>query len=216
MGPSFRCCLLLLALAASTAALAQTSIRTESIRPSPPSAGAATAEQSAQAAEKPSAHLRKAAAAVEIVTDLTRLPPAVAGMREQLLAAGRSGDLEKLAALMRTSAVAPVFTFGDDKDPVAFWKSNYPDSDGIEVLSILVAILETGFVRADAGTPQEMYVWPYFVGTPLKELSPAQKVELFRIVTGADYRDMADFGAYAFYRVGIAPDGAWHFFVAGD
>ena len=47
-------------------------------------------------------------------------------------------------------------------------------------------------------------------------LTPQQKVELFRIVTGADYKDMLALGVYSFYRVGIGPDGAWHFFVAGD
>ena len=44
----------------------------------------------------------------------------------------------------------------------------------------------------------------------------AQKIELFRIVTGADYKDMLAFGVYAFYRLGIGPDGTWQFFVAGD
>jgi hypothetical protein len=51
---------------------------------------------------------------------------------------------------------------------------------------------------------------------PLRRLTPEQKVELFRIVTGSDYKKMKEFGAYIFYRVGIAPDGTWHFFVAGD
>ena len=59
-------------------------------------------------------------------------------------------------------------------------------------------------------------VWPYFVGMSLGALTPQQKVELFRIVTGADYKDMLALGVYSFYRVGIGPDGAWHFFVAGD
>jgi hypothetical protein len=35
-------------------------------------------------------------------------------------------------------------------------------------------------------------------------------------VTGSDWREMLDFGAYIFFRVGISPDGVWHFFVAGD
>jgi hypothetical protein len=39
---------------------------------------------------------------------------------------------------------------------------------------------------------------------------------LFRIITGADYKDMVEFGVYSFYRLGIAPDGTWQFFVAGD
>jgi len=128
--------------------------------------------------------------------------------------AARSGDLQQLAALMNDST--PIFSFTDDKDPVAFWKANYPDSDGIEVLSILTMILEAGYVRVDQGTPQEMYVWPYFVRMSLSALTPQQKVELFRIVTGADYKDMMKLGAYAFYRLGISPDGTWQFFVTGD
>ena len=51
---------------------------------------------------------------------------------------------------------------------------------------------------------------------PLDASTPEQKVELFRIVTGADYKDMIEFGAYSFYRVGIGPDGVWQFFVSGD
>ena len=52
---------------------------------------------------------------------------------------------------------------------------------------------------------QEIYLWPYFARIPLEALTPEQKVELFRIVTGADYKDMVEFGAYSFYRLGIAP-----------
>jgi hypothetical protein len=213
-------CLLALALVAGTAAHAQSTIRTESIRPPAqpalPAQQAAPTAPTAQAADKPSARLAPATAAPEIVTDLSRLPPAVARTRERILAAARTGELQKLKELMLASPEMPLFSFTQEQDPVAFWRENYPDSEGIEVLSILVTILETGFVRVDEGTPLEMYVWPYFARMSLKTLSPPQKVELFRIVTGADYKDMADFGAYAFYRLGIGPDGTWYFFVAGD
>jgi hypothetical protein len=150
----------------------------------------------------------------EIITDLSRLPAPVARTRERILAAARSGDLQQLAALMNETM--PIFSFTEEKDPIAFWKATYPDSDGIEALSILTTILETGFVHVDEGTPHEMYVWPYFVRMSLTALTPPQKVELFRIVTGADYKDMLAFGVYAFYRLGIGPDGTWQFFVAGD
>jgi hypothetical protein len=142
------------------------------------------------------------------------LPAPVARTRERILAAARSGDLKQLAALVNEAM--PVFSFTDEKDPIAFWKANYPDSDGVEVLSILTMIFELGFVRVDEGTQHEMYVWPYFVRMSLTALTPQQKVELFRIVTGADYKDMLAFGVYSFYRLGIGPDGSWHFFVAGD
>jgi hypothetical protein len=152
----------------------------------------------------------------EIVTDPARLPPAVARTRERILAAARSGELMKLFAVMKEAPALPVFSFSEDSDPVSFWKTNYPDSDGVEALSILVNVLETAFVHVDVGTPQEIYLWPYFARIPLKALTPQQRVELFRIVTGADYKDMVEFGVYSFYRIGIAPDGTWQFFVAGD
>ena len=164
----------------------------------------------------PSALTRAQAAPPEIVTDLTRLPAPVARTRARILEAARSGDVETLAAVMQSGETMPIFTFGDEKNPLIYWRANYPDSGGVEVLAILINILEAGFVRIDPGTPQEMYVWPYFAFTPLKTLTPAQKVALFRIVTGADYKEMNEFGAYIFYRLGIAPDGTWHFFVSGD
>jgi hypothetical protein len=204
---------LVLALLASVGALAQ-SIRTETIKPAPPPAAVEPAQRGAAEKGKPNGRFTPSTTPPEIITDLSRLPAAVARTRDRILATARTGDLQKLAALMNESK--PIFSFTDDKDPVAFWKANYPDSDGIEALSILISILETGFVRVDEGTAQDMYVWPYFVRMPLKTLTAPQKVELFRIITGADYKDMIAFGAYAFYRLGIGPDGTWHFFVAGD
>ena len=114
------------------------------------------------------------------------------------------------------SAIQNVFSPGDEKDPLAYWKANYPDSEGLEVLAILTEVLEAPLVHVDKGTPQDMYLWPYFARMQLKDLTPEQKVGLFRLVTGTDYRDMLEFGAYNFYRLGIAPDGTWHFFVTGD
>jgi hypothetical protein len=152
----------------------------------------------------------------EVITNTARLPPAVARTRERILAAARSGDLVKLFAVMKEAPTLPVFSFSEDSDPVTFWKTNYPDSEGVEALSILINVLETAFVHVDAGTPQEIYLWPYFARFPLKSLTPQQRVELFRIVTGADYKDMVEFGVYSFYRIGISPDGTWQFFVSGD
>jgi hypothetical protein len=151
-----------------------------------------------------------------IITDLASLPPAVGRTRKRIMAAARTGDLQQIVAAMEMSDPMPVFSFTQDKAPIVFWKTTYPDSGGIEVLAILLAVLEAGFVHVDQGTLQETYVWPYFARMPLKALTPQQKVELFRIVTGADYKDMVEFGAYSFYRLGIAPDGTWMFFVAGD
>ena len=207
--------LFVLTLAASAVMLAPSDARSEPLT-SPPTASPLLVQQTPAADDKRTGHVIPMAPSPvpEIVTDLSRLPPPVARTRARILAAARSGELQQLADLMNETA--PIFSFTDDKDPVAFWKAVYPDSDGVEALSILITILETGFVQVDAGTPHEMYVWPYFVRMSLPALTPTQKVELFRIVTGADYKDMLAFGVYAFYRLGIGPDGTWQLFVAGD
>jgi len=152
----------------------------------------------------------------DVLTDLKALPAPVARMRARIIEAARTGDLDKLVTVMQTNETLPIFSFANERDPVSYWRTNYPESGGLEVLSILLEILDMGFVHVDAGTPQDMYVWPYFAYVPLKDLTPPQKVELFKIVTGSDYRAMQDFGAYVFYRLGIAPDGTWHFFVSGQ
>ena len=208
--------LFVLTLAASGVMLAPSDARSEPLK-SLPTAPPLLVQQAPAADDKRTGHVSPLASSSpvpEIITDLSRLPPPVARTRARILAAARSGELQQLADLMNETT--PIFSFTDDKDPVAFWKAVYPDSDGVEALSILITILETGFVQVDAGTPHEMYVWPYFVRMSLPALTSAQKVELFRIVTGADYKDMLAFGVYAFYRLGIGPDGTWQFFVAGD
>lgn len=190
-------------------ALAQNKVRTETIPVKPPAA----AKPSSNAA-KPDA--RKDLPVPEVISDLSRLPAPVERMRMRILEAARSGDPERVVTVMQSNELMPIFSFGSEKDPLAFWKANFPETEGVEVLGILLNILEAPFVHADRGTAQEMFIWPYFARYPAAKLTAEQKVELFRILTGTDWRDMQDFGAYVFYRVGIAPDGTWHFFVAGD
>ncbi|WP_319531644.1 hypothetical protein [uncultured Cohaesibacter sp.] len=80
----------------------------------------------------------------------------------------------------------------------------------------MAEVLESGFVHVGEGTPQEMYVWPYLAHYPFSALTKPQKVELFRLITSVDVDDMQAIGQYYFYRLGIAPDGTWHYFIAGE
>jgi hypothetical protein len=208
-----------LALAASAAAFAQTRVKTQVVRPSaPPAVSQQEPDPPAITGTIPAAKTAPAAAASipEVVSDLSQLPAPVARTRERILAAARSGELGRVVAVMQSSETLPIFSLGSSQDPITYWRSNYPDSDGVEILATLIDILETPAVHVDAGTPQEMYVWPYFARITLKTLTPAQKVELFKIVTGSDYKDMLAAGDYNFFRVGIGSDGSWRFFVTGN
>ncbi len=153
----------------------------------------------------------------EVIHNLDRLPEPVRRMHRLILEATRSGDIEKLRPLIGTGEGATQLSFGGvDGDPVDFLKELSGDAEGHEILAILEEVLGAGFVHLDAGTPNELYVWPYFFAIPLDRLTAPQRVELFKIVTAGDYEDMKAFGSYIFYRVGIDPDGHWAFFVAGD
>jgi hypothetical protein len=216
---------LFLTASGSGSVLAQSKVRTETIRPpagatvSPPATQfvAPGQDDSATAAGGllPPA-LTKPAAGPEIAGAAAHLPPAVARTRERILAAARTGDLQALLAVMKADGGMPAFSHTQKQDPAAYWKESYPDSEGVEILSILITLLETEPVRLDAGTPQEMYVWPYFARLPLLSLTPAQKVELFRVVTGSDYKDMLERGRYVFYQVGVGADGIWRYFIASE
>jgi len=209
-----------IAMVAGADAFAQTRVKTQIVRPGQ---GGVVVEKDldspAVTGTVPAVKTQPAAApasAPEIITDLAQLPAPVARMRERILAAARSGDLAKLVVVMQSSETLPIFAQSTGQDPISYWKTNYPDSDGVEILAMLIDILEAGFVHVEDGTPQEMYVWPYFARLPLKTLTAEQKVELFKIVTGSDYRDMLRTGSYNFFRVGIARDGSWRFFVTGQ
>ena len=153
----------------------------------------------------------------QVLHDLDALPAPVRRIREQLIAAAKSGDIERLRPIFEANETPPIITLGDKpKDPIAFWKEVSGDGEGREILAILLDILDAGYVHTDAGTPRELYVWPYFYRYPIDKLTPEQIVELLRIVTGPDFNQMKEMGGYVFYRLGVGPDGTWHFFVAGE
>ncbi|MDZ5696254.1 cytoplasmic protein [Chelativorans sp. M5D2P16] len=166
-------------------------------------------------AARPDTRLDKALP--EVIYDLDRLPEPVRRMRARIIEACRSGDLEQLRPYLGSGAEATRLSLGPlEGDPIEFLREISGDEEGQEILAILLEVLESGFVRLNAGTDYELYVWPYFFALPLDSLTSRQRVELFTVVTAGDYEDMKDFGAYIFYRAAITPDGRWQFFVAGD
>ncbi|MEM5472153.1 hypothetical protein WNZ14_10495 [Hoeflea sp. AS60] len=173
--------------------------------------------QSQSEDSNPDAAVVEDQAPADIITDLSQLPEPARRMRELILEAAATGDPEKLRALLGTGPNATQLAFSQiDADAVEYLRTISGDGEGQEILAILIDLLNTGFVRIDAGGPNETFVWPYFVALPLDSLTAPQKVELLRLVTAGDVEDMKAYGAYNFYRVGISPDGEWRFFMAGD
>lgn len=145
------------------------------------------------------------------------LPAPVRETRDKLVAAAKTGDLAAIAGLIKAMPTPPTLTSLDDgSDPAEVLAAQSGDAEGREILAILLDVLDAGWVRMGEGTADDRYVWPYFAQYPVEKLTGPQMVELYRIITAADFEEMQNAGAYVFYRVEIGADGRWQVFQAGE
>ncbi len=170
----------------------------------------------AQQAQTPPRPTPRPPASVDLLPDNEDLRERVGSMREKLILAAKSGNIERLGIVFQTNETMPVFSRGGERDPIAFWKQASGDGNGHEILAILLNILDLPPALINKGTPQEMYVWPYLAHVPLENLTPQQSVDLYRLMTAQDVRDMRTLNAWVFWRLGIGPDGTLHYFLAGE
>jgi hypothetical protein len=160
---------------------------------------------------------RPAAPEVRYGTD--RLPGPVQEMREAILSAVRAGRIEELRHAWELNELKPdlgvTLIHGD---PIAHWKRISGDGEGREILAALGEILDAGYVALPLGRDLEnnrVYIWPYFAEVALDKLTPAQEVELLRLVSPAALKDMRSAGKYTHWRIAIGADGTWHSFRRG-
>lgn len=148
----------------------------------------------------------------EVLYDLDLLPERVAEMRQAILEAARSGELDAMVPVLQSNELMPLLAERRVEDPVAFFKESSADGSGRDILAAMIDILEAGYVKTEvAGT--ETYIWPYFAVYPIPALTPAQEVELYRIASPAEVAAMKAARRYLHYSIGIGPEGTWHYFV---
>ncbi|WP_310621034.1 hypothetical protein [Flexibacterium corallicola] len=148
------------------------------------------------------------------ISALEEIPRAVQETRNRLLDIARSGKIENLRPLLTEHST--LLNYEEISDPIAYLRENSGDGQGFETLAILQDILEAEGTLLHAGQENEAYVWPYFSQVSLNELSAKEMVSLLRVITSSEYYEMLDYGAWTFFRLGIAPDGTLLYFVAGD
>lgn len=143
------------------------------------------------------------------------LPAPVREMREAILEAVRSGRIEELRYAFELNELRPELDVKPVGDPVKHWKEVSADGEGREILAVLGELLDSGYVALPLGRDVEnnkVYVWPYFAELPLAHLTPAQEVELLRLVPAAAAKAMRAKGRYTHWRLAIGADGTWHSF----
>jgi hypothetical protein len=140
----------------------------------------------------------------ETVAEPVGLPPEVAETHAALLAAAQSGDYEQLRPLIPEELS---YTFGvpSEGGPIEHWQQVEADS-GESPIAILARVLELPYTLS-SGT----YVWPFAFDKQEDELTDYERDLL------GDLAAYSGAGSgYLGWRAGIAPDGTWQFFIAGD
>lgn len=151
------------------------------------------------------------ATGVELPVPAEGLPPAVADTRDALIEAASSCSLAQLVDIagddLRTS-------FGDDAgvQNLVMW-----EDDGNGELDTLLKLLDMSYAVMELEGQPSIYVWPAAFAHDFWNDIPADQLEeLLALYTEAELEEMAFFGSYAGWRIGIDEDGRWLFFIAGD
>lgn len=143
------------------------------------------------------------------------LPPNVVDMREQILAAVHAGNVAELKGAIEWNEIPPDFGAPAKDDPIAFWKRASADGEGREVLAVLANLLALPPARLALGKDPEnthVYVWPYLAELPLDSLTPAEQVDLYRLMPVASAKAARAAKRWTWWRLAIGADGTWHTF----
>lgn len=173
-------------------------------------------------------------------TDIAALPDRVAIMRERILEAVDSGEIEKLRPAVERNEMMPLFGEPENRprkfsQAIDFFRTWSHDGKGKEVLFLLGNILNAPWVKIVRGKTV-IYAWPaiaydkeaasdaarmaglwaYVRFNAMLKLSSAQKSAETTPGPQAKQADNGDAGALLRHvlRVEIGEDGTWHYFAA--
>jgi hypothetical protein len=171
------------------------------------------------AAESTETKTERAKALPKTGETVVPLPSPVEEMRQAILAATHSGKIEDLRVPLDWNELRPEVNAGKDEDPIAHWKKMSRDGEGREVLAALANILQLRPAELPLGKDLEnniVYVWPYLAETKLDALTPAQEVDLLRLVPPEQAKLMRAKKKWSWWRLTIGADGTWHAFKKMD
>lgn len=140
------------------------------------------------------------------------LPSPVSELRREIVRQAVTCDYEDLEWLaIRDGGDDFTFSFGGGQSPAAFWHRQ--EEERGQPMRFLVELLDRPYGELDDGT----YVWPSaFAYDSWADVPTDHRWPLRPLYDSEDFEGFAEFGAYIGYRVGIAPDGDWLYFVRGD
>lgn len=145
------------------------------------------------------------------------LPEPVGATRLAIFEAAMACDFPALVALSDAGDLPFETTFGGS-GPEYFWEA---ELRGEPILQTLVEHLNLPFAAAEDGSGATYYAWPsafIHLTSPHGDGIPAGEYEaLLELYTVEDLEEMFEtIGGYTGWRLIIAGDGEWLFFIAGD
>ncbi|ULO22824.1 hypothetical protein [Methylocystis sp. SB2] len=153
------------------------------------------------------------------IRDLALLPAPVARIRDKILAATETGDIEALRIPIDWNETRPLFAksgaFKAGTDPIEILKTLSFDRKGQETISLIRSILAQPFVKIVRG-PTTLYEWPAFARHPQAAANEDEARARWRCVRFADLISSNAEGKPRATRIGIGSDGVWHYFWSED
>lgn len=143
------------------------------------------------------------------------LPVPVEEMRQAILSATHTGEIDDLREPLDWNEIKPELAAPTGEDPIQHWKKTSADGKGREILAALSGILTLHPAELPLGQDLEnniIYVWPYLAEMQLDKLTPPQEVELIRLVGPAEAKTMREKKKWTWWRLTIGADGTWHSF----
>lgn len=142
---------------------------------------------------------------------LAQLPPPVAEMRQAILDAARSRDLEALRGAIEWNEIKPDIEGGAaNSDPIAQLVLLSGDGTGKRLLARIEAILEADCKAPPTENVSEPYVWPRFADARFETLSAAEIAELEKLLDPEEIAAMRAADRWTGWRLAIGRDGTWH------
>lgn len=149
-------------------------------------------------------------------SDTGLLPARVGAMRDRILEACASGDIDNLRPAIERNEVMPLFGAAGDRPKnfavaVEFLRRRSFDGKGRETLALLEGALSAPFARVTRGA-HVSFVWPAFAVIAPHEIDIELRVAMLRCIAFADLAKAGANSPPPLHRIEIGEDGTWHAF----
>ena len=153
------------------------------------------------------------------IGDLALLPAPVAKIRDRILAACATGEVEALRVPIDWNETRPLFAksgaFKAGTDPIEILKALSFDRKGRETILLIRAIFAQPFVKIFR-EPTTLYEWPAFARNLQAPASEDEALARWRCVRFSDLMRSNAEGRPRATRIGVAADGVCHYFWSED